>query len=105
MDDQHGILMDTMNDLRLATMRGERTGELLDQLIGFSRLHFASEEQLMEHYAFPGLKEHRADHQRLLARLHESAQRMKHGDPVVLRPLFEFFRDWFIEHIGAFDRL
>ena len=51
MDDQHGILMDTMNELRLAAVRGsgrEQVSEVLDRLIEFTRMHFWSEEQLLE---------------------------------------------------------
>jgi hemerythrin-like metal-binding protein len=75
MDDQHGILMDTMNDLRLALVRGsgrEQVSELLDRLIEFTRMHFWSEEQLMEQHGFPGLAEHRAEHQRMLAQILQS---------------------------------
>jgi len=56
MDDQHGILMDTMNELRLAVVRGEcreQISEVLDRLIEFTRMHFSSEEQLLERYIFP----------------------------------------------------
>ena len=46
MDDQHGILMDTMNELRLAMSHGstrEQMNELLNRLIEFMRMHFWSE--------------------------------------------------------------
>jgi hemerythrin len=107
MDDQHGILMDTINDLHLASVHGagrETVSVMLNQLIGFARMHFASEEQLMEQYGFPGLEQHRAEHRRLLAQLLESAHRVQHGQLVAVRPLLEFLRDWFMEHMGAFDR-
>src|ERR1035438_8962220 len=64
MDDQHGILMDTMNELRLALVHGsgrEPVSELLDRLIEFTRMHFSSEEQLMEQSSFPSLPEHRSE--------------------------------------------
>ena len=72
MDDQHAILMDEMNELRRALVRGAHRGqadELLSKLIEFSRLHFRSEEQLLAQHGFPGLAGHRAEHQRLLAQL------------------------------------
>ena len=106
MDAQHGILMDAMNDLGLAIARGagrDKTTELLNRLLAFSRMHFTSEEQLMEHYAFPGLDEHRAEHRRLLARLLESAGSMERGERVAMRPLLGFLREWFTGHIRRFD--
>jgi hemerythrin-like metal-binding protein len=72
MDDQHGILMDTMNDLSMALVRGcgrERVTELLDRLTEFTRMHFFSEEQLLRQTGFPALDEHCTEHQRLLRKL------------------------------------
>jgi len=107
MDDQHGILMDTLNELRLATVRGlgrEQINEVLDRLIEFTRMHFWSEEQLMEQNKFPGLAEHRSEHQQLLAQILQSSHRVLHGEMMQMRPLLGFLRDSYAEHIGGMDR-
>ena len=107
MDDQHGVLMDSMNELRLALMHGrgrEQVRELLDTLIEFTRMHFWSEEQLMEQTGFPGLSEHRAEHQRLLRLFRESAHLVQQGDKVRMRPLLGSLRDGYLEHIGGPDQ-
>jgi hemerythrin len=107
MDDQHGILMDAMNELRLAVVQGcgrERVCELLDQLIEFTRMHFWSEEQLMEEAGFPGLAEHRAEHHSLLAQMLESEHRVQYADGVQMRPLLCRLRDGYHRHIESHDR-
>lgn len=107
MDDQHGILMDTMNDLRQALVRGcgrEQLSELLDQLIEFTRMHFLSEEQLMEQCGFPGLAEHRAEHHSMLAQMLQLAHRVQYGEEVEMRPLLCSLRDGYLEHIEGLDR-
>jgi hemerythrin len=107
MDDQHGILMDAMNELRLALLHGcghEHVGQLLDQLIEFTRMHFASEERLMEQTGFPGLPEHRAEHQRLLTQILQSAHRLQYGEGVEMGSMLGFLRDWLIEHIEGLDQ-
>lgn len=107
MDDQHGILMDTMNDLRQAVMRGsgrEQVGELLDQLIEFTRMHFWSEEQLMEQGEFPGLSEHRAEHHRMLAQMLQESHRVMYGEGVRMRTLLCTLREGYTEHIENYDR-
>ena len=107
MDDQHGILMDTMNELRLAVVCGrgrEQVSELLDRLIEFTRMHYWSEEQLLEQNGFPGLAEHRAAHHSLLAQMLEAAHRVQYGEGVEMRPLLRFLREWFTEHIEGLDR-
>jgi hemerythrin-like metal-binding protein len=107
MDDQHGILMDTLNELRLATVRGsgrEQINEVLDRLIEFTRMHFWSEEQLLEQNEFPGLAEHRTEHQQLLAQILQSSHRVQHGEMMQMRPLLCFLRESYAEHIEGMDR-
>lgn len=107
MDDQHGILMDTMNELRLAVVHGlgrEKVSEVLDRLIEFTRMHFWSEEQLMKQQGFPGLDEHRAAHQQILAQTLESAHRAQLGEQMQMRPLLCFLRESYIEHIEGLDQ-
>jgi hemerythrin len=107
MDDQHGILMDTMNELRLAMVRGcgrEQVSELLDQLIEFTRMHFWSEEQLMEQTGFPGVAAHRTEHHRLLAQILHSAHGLQHGEAVHMSDSLCFLHDWFIDHVEGLDQ-
>jgi hemerythrin len=107
MDDQHGILMDALNELRQAVVGGccrERASELLDRLIEFTRMHFWSEEQLMEQSAFPGLPEHRAEHHRMLAQMLQAVHRVQYGDGGPMRPLLCTLREGFLEHIEGPDR-
>ncbi len=107
MDDQHGILMDTINDLRLTLMNGnskERINAQLEQLIDFTRLHFQSEERLLEQQAFPGLFTHRAAHVTLLVQVREAiahAGRYVDGESV---SLLSQLRSLYLEHFEEFDR-
>ena len=70
MDDQHGILMDTLNELRVMLLRGVDRACVslqLERLIDFTQMHFQSEEQLLLRQGFPGINEHRTAHHHLLA--------------------------------------
>ena len=107
MDDQHGILMDTINELRLALVRGcgrEKACELLDQLIEFMRMHFWSEEQLMEQSEFAERREHRVEHRRLLAGIMQAAHRLQYGEAFELSPLLSELHDGFLGHIDCMDQ-
>ena len=106
MDDQHSILMDTINDLRLALMHGrgpEEVSEHLDRLIEFTRMHFRSEEQLMEEAGFPGLAEHRAEHHRMLAEMLQATHCLQHGEGLHTRAMLCTLRAGYIEHIEGLD--
>jgi hemerythrin len=107
MDDQHGILMDAMNELRLAVAHGsgrELLSESLDRLIEFTRMHFASEERLMEQSGFPGTAEHRTEHQSLLAQMLHSAHRIQYGESVEINSFLCFLRDSFADHVEGLDQ-
>ena len=107
MDDQHSILMDTTNELRLGLLRGggrELVSEILDRLIEFTRMHFWSEEKLMEQSGFPGLAEHRAAHHRMLAEMLQSAHCLQHGEGPRTRAMLCAMRNGYVEHIEGLDR-
>jgi len=107
MDDQHGILMDAMNELRLTLMNGsghEQTSARLEQLIDFTRKHFQSEERLLEQQDFPGLSEHRAAHARFLVQIRQAVDRAGRGEETGSVPLISRLRALYLEHIEEFDR-
>jgi hemerythrin len=106
MDNQHGILMDSINAVRQALLRGagrETISELLDEFIELLRMHFRSEEQLMEQSGFTGLEEHRAEHHRILADILQSAHRLQYGDDMQLRTLLCALHHGFLDHIETMD--
>jgi hemerythrin-like metal-binding protein len=107
MDDQHAILMDTINELRLALVHGcgqEKVSEHLDRLIEFTRMHFWSEEKLMEQSGFPDLARHRTEHHRMLAKLQQSSHSLQHGEGPQMRAMLRALRNGYIEHIERLDR-
>ena len=106
MDDQHGILLDTINELRQALMRGcgrEEISEILDRLIEYTRMHFWSEEQLMEQAGFADLAEHRAEHHAILADMLQWAHRLQYGNGIHMPALLVRLKEGFFEHIEQMD--
>jgi hemerythrin len=108
MDDQHAVLMDTLNDLRLALVQGssrEQVSEGLNRLIDFTRLHFSSEERLLEQSGYPDLVEHRRAHQRLLSQIEDAARSTQVNNELHARSLLVFLRDWYMGHVENLDSL
>ena len=107
MDDQHGIIIDTMNDLHQMIVQGRERKAIcdqLDRLIEFTLMHFESEEHLLEQRCFPGLDGHREDHRRLLSRIQTAAEHAKHSENGDIQALFDILRGWYMEHIEGLDR-
>jgi hemerythrin-like metal-binding protein len=107
MDDQHGILTDALNELRLAMKRvcsREQVSKLLDQLIEFTRMQLWSEEQLMEETGLLGLAEQSVEHHRLLAQILQSARRLQHGEAAQTSDFLCILHDWFIDHVEGLEQ-
>ena len=107
MDDQHGILMDTLNDLRVMLVRGaDRRGVCiqLERLIEFTQMHFQSEEQLLRQHGFPGAGEHESDHHNLLGRLYSALEQLNHEDSFPMSSLLEFLPSWYLDHVERQDQ-
>jgi len=103
MDDQHGILMDALNELRMALLKGAEcrdVREMLKRVNELTRMHVESEERLLALHGFPGLAAHRAEHQRLLGRLAQFDIRFEQRQSAAVYELVEYLRKWFTTHRG-----
>ena len=103
MDDQHGILMDALNELRMALLKGtdcRTVRTMLSRVNELMRMHVESEERLLALHGFPGLAAHRAEHQRLLGRLAQFDIRFEQRQAAAVYELVEYLRKWFTTHTG-----
>ena len=68
MDAQHKHLIKLLNDLHDGMIRragNEVLRPVLDELIKYTRAHFADEERAMELAGYPHLAQHKAEHKAL----------------------------------------
>jgi hemerythrin len=108
LDQQHGILLDSLNELGVAIASGahaEEISEMLARLIDFTRRHFETEEALMDRYEYPDRDEHVSEHQHMMAQIADTTRAMQRGEPVHLRALTGFVRRWFMSHIEGQDHV
>ena len=107
LDNQHKAILRILNELHAASLKGkaqEVAGPLLSQLVSLASEHFSTEERLMESTGFPGLAEHRAEHQVLAGKLREFVSRHQKGDAAVYTQLLHFLRDWLNNHMQSEDQ-
>jgi len=103
MDDQHGILLDALNELRVALLHGtdsKTVRMMLTRVTELMKLHVESEERLLALHGFPGLAAHRAEHHRLLGRLAQFEARFEQRQVGPVYELVEYLRKWFTTHTG-----
>lgn len=107
LDNQHRALVNALNQLHAAAMRGkasEVAGPLIRQIGSIAHEHFAAEARLMESIRFPGLAAHRAKHAELSVKFRELVARHEKGDTTVYTQMLYFMRDWQTRHMQTDDQ-
>ena len=105
-DQQHQELFNRVNTLNDAVSGGGRSeiGDRLDGLIEFVVKHFKTEEHLMEEKSFPGLAEHREEHDRLVSTCADLQKKFHANETEIKAETMAYLKDWLNHHIPVIDR-
>lgn len=106
-DKQHKKLVDIINKLYTAFLRAEANQAvslILEEMVDYTKYHFAYEEGLLKKISFPTLTEHIALHQKFVKRTQEFIQEHKQNSGVLSYDIMNFLRKWLMEHIADEDR-
>ncbi len=107
-DKQHMIILECIAVLQDAVKnRNERAGwsavhSILGQLNAYVRMHFASEEELMRQFGYPGLSDHIDEHLQFMQDLIALQQKSRTDD--IAHELHAFLDSWWHEHVMERDR-
>ena len=105
-DDQHRSLIEIYNHLDAAfhAHRGQREmAEILARLFQYTKIHFETEEALMERYDYDGLEAHRAEHVALVEQLKKFVIRFKRNEERISVEMLNFVANWVTRHIQESD--
>jgi hemerythrin-like metal-binding protein len=106
-DEQHKGLLQAVNDLHAAMVKGQVkmvTGPLLKSLAKYTKDHFTAEEAMLRRASYPGLSAHHAKHVDLNRQVEQYIQRFERGEISINVHLLDFLRDWLVNHIQKDDR-
>jgi len=106
LDEDHQRLLHLINNFQTAARYN--TGEhfvrqALDELIDYTKTHFAREEQLMESNGYPDLEVHRKQHEEMIAKVGEEVARFEQDPDGTVDELLTFLKEWLIHHILGTD--
>ena len=107
MDRQHQKLIDLTNRVYEAMLRGKGNdvlGQVVRELVAYTRSHFAAEEALMTQWGYPSLAEHRGKHEDLVAQVGKLATELEEKKLGMSVHVVQFLRNWLVEHIQGTDR-
>jgi hemerythrin len=107
LDAQHQKLFSVLEGLQAEIDRGQgriAAERVFPQLIAYTQYHFAEEERLMEKYNFPGLAEHKLQHEILTRRVLLFKKSHDEGNSSVPLSLVLFLQEWLRNHIIGSDK-
>ncbi|HSM23978.1 MAG TPA: bacteriohemerythrin, partial [Anaerolineaceae bacterium] len=103
LDQQHKTLFMLLNRLISATgtisIHSETISEILGEMTRYAQTHFTTEERLLEAYGYPGLEEHKVQHNDFRNKTTEFIEKATIGDKQIPEVLLEFLTNWLTHHI------
>ncbi len=105
-DEQHKYLFRLINEVWLAVANKadrEKALAVISALEHYTVTHFAAEEAFMREQQYSRYHEHRAEHEKFVARIALEKSSVKAGSFLSLE-LVHFLRDWLVQHIRFSDR-
>ncbi len=104
-DEQHRGVVTAINTLEHA-MATDQAGRILEPVLAtlglYTRIHFFTEEGILERTGYPELTAHRAVHARMVSRTRTLLRECRDvPDPA---QALEFLREWWLGHILEQDR-
>jgi hemerythrin len=105
-DHQHKQLFslaESLHDAMLAGREREVLARLLGDLITYTKLHFAAEENLLSHHHYPELEHHRFEHAQLMLKVANYQKRLDSGEVQFTIELMDFLQRWIVNHVLQTD--
>ena len=106
-DDQHKKLIELVNQLYDAMRKGQDLiiiGEVIDELIHYTKTHFAYEEAYFEKFGFEKKEEHKAEHKDFVREVEEFKNKFKEGKITLSIEVLQFLSGWLFTHIKGSDK-
>ena len=106
-DQQHKKLLNLINQLQTAVdySTGEQfEREALDELVDYTKTHFTYEEGLMKDNDYPDFEPHKAQHEKMFAKVEEVLAEYEQDQDTAMANAAEYLKDWLINHINGTDK-
>jgi hemerythrin len=107
-DDQHKGLLDFVNDLVTHSTGNEEEErayfeKAIGEAVNYIKVHFATEEKIMNATKFQGYTEHKKAHDDFIMVVVKSIKDFESGKRLVLLSFSTFLKDWILSHIAIMD--
>ena len=107
-DEDHKRLVAMVNELYDSMQAGhgkEALGRILNDLVQYTKVHFAREERFFAETGYPAGDAHKREHDTLTNQVLEVQQKYISGASAALSiDVLRFLKDWLIRHIQGSDQ-
>lgn len=106
-DEQHKKLFSLLKQLHDAAAVGKARAivqQVLDDVVNYTKEHFATEERLMQKHDYPDYSVHKHMHDSLVAQAHDLQDKTKHSALTLSMDVMKFLESWIAHHISEADR-
>lgn len=107
-DEQHRELIEIINKLHGALSKNhskKMMGEIVEGLLKYISVHFATEEELMQQFDYPGYHDHKRAHDEMRAYVFNLSEAYKNKKIIISIKLMDYLKKWLSQHILGVDRL
>lgn len=105
-DKQHRQLIDLLNALHSEMLAGrglQAVLEVLDNLVEYTKTHFAAEESMFRNHGYPQAQAHKQQHDELTDKAIALHREVSSGRATLTLPTMNFLKDWLSNHILRTD--
>ena len=106
-DQQHKKLCEMINTLHDSMGQGkgrESLGVVLNELVEYTKTHFAYEEKRMQQDNFIGYLSHKGEHDRFTKKVLDLQKEFQSGKFAMTVEVSTFLKDWLVNHIKGVDQ-
>ena len=106
-DQQHKKIVTLLNELYEAMQAGqgrEALGKVLNDLLLYTKTHFATEEQAMAAHGYPDYEEHKRRHEKMALKVKALHEQFRDGALTSPIQITNFLKDWLAKHIRETDK-
>lgn len=106
-DREHQRLFCIINALQDAMSAGKGRDfiqRVVQELNAYAKYHFSTEEVLMARASYPGIAQHRDEHQAFITAVAKFDKSIAAGNALISVEVMEFLRTWLVDHILKSDR-
>ena len=107
-DDQHMKILSFVDDLLAHEPRNIEDEdayfkEVVGQVVDYIKVHFATEEGVMQATKYPGYDDHKKIHENFILAVVKNIKDYEAGNRLVLSNFSNFMKKWVLSHIAVVD--